>query len=458
MNSHLSRLALSAGVCLGRSTITGLLHAAGESFQDWSATYRLFSQQRVEPQRLLAVARREVLAQLPKEAPLVVAIDDTLVDKSSAKTPGVSWRRDPKGPKFQANLILAQRFLQFSAALPPREREQPARLIPIELEHAPTPRRPPKKAPPEDWKQYRIESRRHSLTSRAAACVKRLREAMDDEPQGAGRELHLVVDGAYTNRTLFKSLPAGVTLIGRIRADAKLYHLPTEQPGKGRRRCYGELAPTPEQLRQDTHVPWQTVEAFAAGRLHKFQVKTLAPLRWRPAGGQRDLRLVVIRPLAYRPRASSKLLYRKPAYLIVSDPSLDLEQIVRQYVWRWEIEVNFREQKTLLGMGQAQVRHADAVERVPQFMTAVYALLLLAGACWSRQQGVDEALPRPHWQRRAQPQRITTQRLIAHLRAELWSDGLRQQHFSGLRTTTHSNTKPQKYPPGALPAAIYASG
>ena len=64
MNDHLTRLALGATVCLGRSTITGLLHASGESFQDWSAGYRLFSQQRVEPQRLLDASRREVLASL----------------------------------------------------------------------------------------------------------------------------------------------------------------------------------------------------------------------------------------------------------------------------------------------------------------------------------------------------------------------------------------------------------
>ncbi len=458
MNDHLTRLALGAAVCLGRSTITGLLHASGESFQDWSAGYRLFSQQRVEPQRLLDASRREVLARLPPEAPLVVAIDDTLLAKSSLKTPGVSWRRDPLGPKFQANLILAQRFLQFSAALPPSERQQPARLIPIGLEHAPTPRRPSKKATDEVWKQYRREARKCSLTALAARHIARLREAMNADPGGADRALHLVVDGAYTNRTVFGSLPAEVTLIGRIRSDAKPYHLPLEQPGKGRRRCYGERAPTPEQLRQDDNVPWQTVEVFAAGSLHQFKVKTLAPLRWRPAGGKRDLRLVVIAPLGYRPRAGSKVLYRKLAYLIVSDPSLGLEQIVRQYVWRWEIEVNFREQKTLLGVGQAQVRQPDAVERVPQFMTAVYALLLLAGASWSRQQGVDDALPRPHWRRRSQPQRLTTQRLISHLRAELWADGVQRQHFCGLRNTSQSNTKLQKLPRGAPPAAIYASG
>jgi len=43
-----------------------------------------------------------------------------------------------------------------------------------------------------------------------------------------------------------------------------------------------------------------------------------------------------------------------PAYLIVSDPHLSLQSIVQHYVRRWEIEVNFRDEKTLLGVGEAQ--------------------------------------------------------------------------------------------------------
>ena len=209
-------------------------------------------------------------------------------------------------------------------------------------------------------------------------------------------------------------------------------------------------------MRQDESVDWQAVEAFAAGRTHRFRIKTLAPLRWR-AAGERDLRLVVIAPLAYRPRKNSRELYRRPAYLIVTDPALSLEQIVRQYVWRWEIEVNFREQKTLLGVGEAQVRHAESVERVPQFAVGVYALLLLAGARWSRRQGADAALPRPRWQRRSRPQRISTERLVQQLRAELWADGLQLRRFCGFADEPGADTKPQKLAQALPTAVIYAS-
>ncbi len=91
-----------------------------------------------------------------------------------------------------------------------------------------------------------------------------------------------------------------------------------------------------------------------------------------------NLQLVVIRPLGYRLTKTSKILYREPAYLICTDNNLSIEKLLQDYLWRWEIEVNFREEKTLLGCGQAQVRNPESAESVPAFISAIYALLHLA--------------------------------------------------------------------------------
>jgi hypothetical protein len=53
---------------------------------------------------------------------------------------------------------------------------------------------------------------------------------------------------------------------------------------------------------------------------------------------------------------------------------------VQQYFRRWEIEVNLREEKLLLGMGEDQVRHAASVVRVPALIAAAFAVLVLAAA------------------------------------------------------------------------------
>jgi hypothetical protein len=186
--------------------------------------------------------------------------------------------------------------------------------------------------------------------------------------------------------------------------------------------------PPPKRSSQDDSIPWTGVQAFAAGKTHLFEVKTVSPVRWLGTGGQ-DVRLLVVRPLAYRPRKGSRLLYRDPAYLLCTDPDLPLDRLLQSYLWRWEIELNFREEKTLLGVGEAQVRTPTAVKTVPSFMVAAYAFLLLAGTGSQEQLST---LPEPKWRTSAPAPRASTARLIGLFRSELWGKamGVNLSHFA----------------------------
>jgi hypothetical protein len=72
-----------------------------------------------------------------------------------------------------------------------------------------------------------------------------LRESLDLDPGGRERTLLLAFDGGYTNATVLKKIPARTVCIGRIRKDAKLCFIPDPNLSKprGRRLCYGALAP-----------------------------------------------------------------------------------------------------------------------------------------------------------------------------------------------------------------------
>ena len=82
--------------------------------------------------------------------------------------------------------------------------------------------------------------------------------------------------------------------------------------------------------------------------------------------------------MGYRLSKGSKMLYREPAYLICTETGLDIKNILQAYLWRWEIEVDFREEKTLLGCGQAQVRNPNSAESLPAFVATMYGLLHIA--------------------------------------------------------------------------------
>lgn len=436
-------------LCLGRHTVTGLLCTAGRPQADWSADYRLYSRSRVEPAALFDVVRRGVTARLPADAPLIVAMDDSLERKRGRKIPGTAWRRDPLSPPFAVNWVWGRRILQLSALLP-LDAQGAARALPIDHVAAPTAVRPRRQAPREQWTQYRRQQRELSINRQALGPIERLRRQVADE-----RPLWLVGDGRFTNGTLLRKLSADVTYIGRVRHDAQLCALPTAAdvgPRGGRPRVYGAPLPTPEEIRQDESIPWQRLPAFAAGRTHEFRVKTIAPLRWR-ATGKRNLRLIVIAPLGYRLTQGGRTLYRRPGYLICTDPDAPLERVLQAYLWRWDIEVNFRDQKTLLGVGQAQVRHPQAVQRVPATAVAAYALLLLAAVQAYGASGQPHSLPPPAWRRREPPRRATTSALISQLRWEYWGQAIATAgltHVTTHPTVTQKRLKPHPSPAAAL--------
>jgi hypothetical protein len=454
-------LAASGLACLGRHTVSGLLCTAGQQFVDWSGAYRLFEQERVDLDALWRVPLHTILTELPTSAPVVALIDDTLVRKRGHHISGTSWRRDPLGPHFADNFIWASRFLQISLALPasPETAASAARAVPIDLVHAPSPRKPTRRATPEQWRAWRLASAASAISAKGAQRIQALRHVIDEaDPQ---RQLLVCADATFTNHTVLKALPPRTVLIGRIRKDARLFALPTaeqENHGRGRHRCYGDPLPTPEQYRQNQSLGWKRVRAFAAGSTHTFHVKVVSPVRWKHAGRERQLQLLIIRAVPYRLRKWGPRSYRRPCYLICTDPTLSPQRILQAYLWRWEIEVNFRDEKTLLGFGQPQVRTEPAVRTTASFAVFIYALLLLA---LHRCCLIHSPLPPPRWQRphpKRPVSRITTQQAISLFRAELWASALGLANKNGFVAPLTPATKPLKTLNGLQSAVLYASG
>lgn len=225
---------------------------------------------------------------------------------------------------------------------------------------------------------------------------------MDERAETAERQLIISGDGSYTNKAVLRNLPLRTTFIGRIRKDAKLHlPLPERDGATGRPRLYGPQAPTPEQILQDDSIPVVKISCFAAGQLRQIPVKVFGPVYWRKAGADLPLLLVVVKPLGYRLRIGSKRLYRQPAFLICTDVDLGLQLLLPSYIQRWEIECNHRDEKSLLGVAQGQVRSPQAVSRLPQFQVAAYSLLLLASLLSSGFQRTTDYLPLPKWRRQA---------------------------------------------------------
>lgn len=440
--------------CLGRRTISGLLTSCGKIFEDWSAEYRLFYGQRMELSKIFDVVRKKVLDYQPNSGntPIYGHMDDTLLKKTGKKVAGTSWKRDPLGPPFHTNFIWAQRFIQISLSLPDGPMPCANRSIPVDFFHSPTVQKPKKKDSGSAWKEYKEKQKIAKLSVQGSKRITLLRENLDRE--GAQeRPLIMSVDGSYSNETVLKGLPERTTLIGRIRKDAKLNKLPELNKGAGRNRVYGQPLPTPEEIRQSKEYLWQEVRAFATGKTHCFKVKVVKDIRWRKSS-TKNLQLVVIRPLGYRLTKNSKMLYRQPAYLICTDPNLDIGELLQAYLWRWGIEVNFREEKTLLGCGQAQVRNSKAVEKVPAFVTAVYSMIQLADYHTSKAME-NLSLPRAKWYPVKAKTKKTTGDIINNCRSQMWAKSA-EINFSDF-VNLHLNMQSRKIRPNHAQSVLMYS-
>lgn len=432
---------LSGLVGFGRRTISSLLRTQNQHQRDWTAEYRFYSRDRFDEQEVFALVRQRLESHLPAQKPLVAAMDDSLLRKTGRKVQGVRYVRDPLSPPFSVNFVRGLRVLQISAALP--DDTGAARMIPVDFQHAALPQKPPRQATPQELDAYEQERAKRNINLVGTQRLQWLRQQLDKSPHPA-RQLIISVDGRFTNRTVLSAVPQRTTLIGRLRRDAVLYYLPAAQPQHGRKRKYGLPAPTPEQLLKDESVPWQTIRACACGQTHEFQIKRIGPVVMRLNRAAMAVQIMVIKPLGYRLQRGGKLLYRQPAFLVCTDLQLSLEEFLQYYLWRWDIEVNFRDEKTILKVGQAQVRTENSNQNAPALAVAAYAMLLLAATQAYGKRGVPNREHQPKWYQRGPEKRATTNELINQLRIELWASALQPPHFSDFMTSTTLNQNSEK--------------
>lgn len=390
------RQALGSLVCLGRRCLSRILWTWGGQTRSWSAEYFLHSRCQWHPQDLFAPILRRALAYCPGRL-VGVAVDDTRLPKTGRCIRQAFYQRDPLSPPFHVNLLLGLRFLQASLLLPLyRFAAVGTRAIPIRFEEVSRVKKPGRKAKPEAWQQYKQAAKRHNLSQRFVDTIGQLRKALDD----AGGEKKILIvagDGSFCNRTCLRAPRDRIELIVRARKDAAL----CSAAPPGSRRFYDVHKFTPEQVRQDETQPWKETKIVYGGKRRKARYKEVALVYWQGGAGKIPLRLLVVAPTPYRKRKSSRLYYRKPAYLLTTDLKSSAKQLLQIYFDRWQIEVNHRDEKDTLGVGQAQLWNVTSVPKQPVLSVAAYSALLLASVqAFGAQRGAAYA-PLPKWRHKA---------------------------------------------------------
>jgi hypothetical protein len=368
------RQGLGSLLCLGRSTLSRIIWTTGREQKSWSGEYFLHSRAEWNPHALFDPMVRQALQYCPGRL-VGVAVDDTRLKKTGRAIPQAQYHRDPLSPPFHVNLIWALRFLQASVLLPLHGNGPwSARGIPIRFEEVSSVKKPGRRAGEQAWKIYKQEVKERNLSRRFVRSTAELRETFDRA--GAEKKVLVIVgDGSFCNRTVLSGMPDRVVLVARTRKDASLcFRAPA-----GNRRFYSQEKFTPDQVRHDESIPWRITKIFYGGKRRKVRYKEVTSVLWQGGARKRPLRLFVIAATPYRKRKSGKLYYHHPAFLLTTMLEGSTRQLLQMYFDRWQIEVNHRDEKDTLGVGQAQMWNPVSVPKQPALVVASYSALLLAG-------------------------------------------------------------------------------
>lgn len=402
----------------GRRTISRTICTLDRHQQDWSADYKFFSRSNWAENQLFMPVFDHYLRRY-RDGQVAVGFDDTKTPKCSRKNKSVFRQRDPMSPPFHTNLILAQRFIQASVLFPHyREGDHDCRAVPVRFVDAPVVKKPGKGATEAEKKAVLKARCTSNLSTQTVQVMRQVRTDLDTAG-GSDRRMVSVLDGSFCNRTTFGATFDRMTLLARCRKDAALCY-PADKPG---RRKYAEVKFTPEDIRRDETIPWKKVTVFYGGKERRIRCKEVKEVLWQRGAGLKHLRLIIIGAQPYKTSPHAKINYREPAYLLSTDGDSDIGYLIQVYLDRWQIEVNHREEKAILGVGQSQVFSPKSVSRHPAFIVASYSMVLLAAMQQFGLNRTSDFVVLPKWRKRAR--RPSALDLITLLRKQI-----NETHFS----------------------------
>jgi hypothetical protein len=327
-------------------TVCGMLTGAGLA-RIWhhGRAHRFFSAARWCPRQVgLLFAELIVTHLLAAEAPITVAIDDTLFRRRGKKVHAVGWFHDGSAPGtvklgFGNNWVVVAIVVTL-----------PFCARPVALPVLAT------------------------LAVKGGATKPELaRDLLDVIAEHFGdRDIHLVGDSAY-GCGAFAGLGEGITMTTRARVNAVFHHLAPPRTGKrGRPRRKGDRIGTAAQIAKSG--TWTTVSVSRYGATTTVEITEQVCL-WYGVWRTDTARVILVRDTGRTTKTSTAGGY--DIALVTTDLTATPQEIIARYAARWSIEVTFFDVKNILGVGQARNRTTKAVQRTVPFGLFCHSILIV---------------------------------------------------------------------------------
>lgn len=339
-------------LCVGRHTTTRLIEAAGVVGEKHHTSFhRFFRCARWATDEVGLKVVQLLLTLVAPGAALVVAVDDTLARHTGKKISSAGMHRD-------ALLSTATKvFFHFGhvwvvvAVVVEVKRWNKRFALPILM-----------RLYRSDKTCKKMGIKHRKKTELAVELIGKLRAAVAD------REIIVVGDNGFANRTVLNGLPARTGFVGRGVMNAAVFERPgpRQRGDRGRTRVRGARLPTPEERARDSRAPWRSVVANIYGRPAKVKVQVFDAL-WQKRGAGNFVRFVLIRDWP---------AHDKDDVLICTDTTKSADWVIETYCKRWPLEETFHWCKSKLGLEEPQNRTEQAVLRTAPMSLWSYSLVL----------------------------------------------------------------------------------
>ncbi|MGO9788310.1 MAG: transposase [Solirubrobacteraceae bacterium] len=360
----------------GLRTVTGMLVGARLSgVWHHARAHRFFAHARWSVDQLgLQIAAVIVERLTVPGAPVLVAVDDTLLHRLGRKIHACFWHHDATANSDKAavawgnnwvvvGIVVELPFLARSVCMPVMFRcWQPKR---------------------KQFGKGKSDPERPGKVQLAREMIELLAARLP------ARQINVVGDAAYASEA-WRGVSSRVTVTSRLRANAVIYkRTPPPTGKKGRPAKWGQRLPSLAKLALDPATSWteQTVRRY--GKTETLMLHTIDCL-WTPLGAETPVRVILVQD-------TNKSSGYQIA-LLTTDLNATAAQIVERYADRWPIEVAFEEGKQIFGVGHARNRTCKAVERtVPFQFLAMNITILWYVASGHHPDVVAEHLARSPW-------------------------------------------------------------
>jgi len=362
----------------GRRVVTRILLAGdGLTVKTFSCYHRFFSQARWTVDAVGRVMLTMVLKFIPEDAPIVVAVDDTLNRKTGKRIWAAGMHHDPLlSTARRAVFSFGHNWVVLSVQLRLPFAPDKVWSLPIlmRLYRRKQKKREPGRPRGERKAIGQATPREYRTRPQLASEMIALLTSWVPE-----RIIHVVGDSEYAGKSISRHLPDNAHLTSRMVMNAALYDRPAKRR-KGQRgapRKKGKRLPSPVELAKSKKVRWTKTKVALYGRRVRVWYKTRTAL-WYNSAGTRLLRIVVVHDPSGR---------RKDDCFFSTDLSLSAKAILELFAMRWPLEVAFYNAKQFLGLQDPQNRTPQAVQRTAPLALYLHTLVIL----WFAEHGRFDA-------------------------------------------------------------------